>query len=214
MDNAAILTGDLIDSTKAGPDQVRQAMEVIKVTAQTEIGKWFKGPGTRFTRFRGDGWQVVVCPANLAPRAALLIGARLRAARLGLISRISIGFGRIDDWGTDDLSSAAGPALVASGHGLDAIRIGKRLSIAGENLDPRDKIIMDLLEAISDGWTPEQAEALAMDLHPDRIFTQLQIAGTLGISRQAVNYRLYGAKSQLIKASLRAWEENMQSRGF
>jgi hypothetical protein len=208
---AAILTGDLIGSTEASPAALERAMEVL-AHAAGEISSWTRGADTRFTRYRGDGWQIHLAEPGLALRAALVLAARLRAADTGLATRAAIGIGPVEGLGTDSLADARGPAFEASGHALDRMRHGRRLAIDGERVTTLHRIIVELLDEWAKHWTAEQAEATALYLHPDNP-TLADIAPRLAISPQAVNYRLSGAGGPAIRRALRAWEDDWEFAG-
>ena len=106
--HAAILTGDLIRSTRGPKDQTDAAMQVLAKIAQ-DIDD-----DTRFTRFRGDGWQIYLHNAGNCLWACLLIAARLKASRIGLSTRISVGIGPVWHLPDRDLSAASGLAFMAS----------------------------------------------------------------------------------------------------
>jgi hypothetical protein len=200
---AAILTGDFVGSTDAPVDALERAMQALSDTARS-ISAW-TGADTRFTRFRGDGWQMHVALPGLALRAALAAVARLRAADAGLATRAAIGIGQVDSMGSGDLADAHGPAFETSGHALDRMPRTRRLTIDGEGVTALHRIVVDLLDERSARWTREQAEAMALHLTPDNP-TLTDIAPRLGISPQAVNYRLAGAGGTAIRHALRDWE--------
>jgi hypothetical protein len=210
---AAILTGDLIGSTRAAPADLEAAIDLLAATAD-EIAAWMpEAPGPRFTRYRGDGWQLHVAVPALALRALLFLIARLRAADIGLGTRAAIGIGEVASLGTESLADARGPAFEASGRALDAIGRTRRLAIEGEGVTPWQQIIVDLLDERSARWTRPQAEAMHLALAlraPEQRSdepTLAEMAATLDISAQAVNYRLTGAGAPAIRRSLRSWEE-------
>lgn len=201
----AVLTGDLVGSTAHPAERIETAMRAIREAA-SGISAWHSPVGdTRFTRFRGDGWQIVLAAPLFALRAAAVIQGRLVA--LGLESRISIGIGPAETLGSQDLSDAAGDAFETSGRGLDRMPDAARLAIAGEGVIEQDRIIADLLGERMGRWTAPQAQATAMQLaSPDRPPTLHEIGAALGISPQAVNDRLRGAGGQTIASALRRWE--------
>ncbi|MFC2969138.1 hypothetical protein [Acidimangrovimonas pyrenivorans] len=204
----AILTGDLIGSTKADPAAVEQAMAVLASTA-AEISAWqADGADTRFTRFRGDGWQMMLTDPALALRAAVTLMARLRASETGLDSRLAIGIGRLDRAGSDDLSDAAGPAFERSGRALDAMKRADRMAIDGLAPTRLHRGLLALIDERMSRWTPEQAEAAALYLHPDNP-TLSEIGAELDISPQAVSYRLTGAGAPRLRQVLRDWEDEV-----
>lgn len=73
MSFAAVLTGDLISSSAAAPADVDRLMHRLSGAAEQAARSLGTDP-PRFTRFRGDGWQIIVSPAPLYLRttAALL----------------------------------------------------------------------------------------------------------------------------------------------
>jgi hypothetical protein len=210
---AAILTGDLLGSTRAAPADLEAAIDLLAATAD-EIAAWMpEAPGPSFTRYRGDGWQLHVAVPALALRALLFLIARLRAADIGLGTRAAIGIGEVASLGTESLADARGPAFEASGRALDAIGPTRRLAIEGEGVTPWQHIIVDLLDERSARWTRPQAEAMhlalalrAPELRSDEP-TLAEMAATLDITAQAVNYRLTGAGAPAIRRTLRSWEE-------
>ena len=201
--SAAILTGDLVGSTEKPAAALERAMQAL-AEAALGVSAWV-GADTRFTRYRGDGWQMHVARPGLALRAALFAFARLRAADAGLATRAAIGIGRADDIGSEDLGDARGSAFEASGHALDRMPRTRRLTIDGEGVTALHRIVVDLLDERTSRWSREQAEAMALHLAPDNP-TLADIAPRLGISPQAVNYRLAGAGGMAIRHALRDWE--------
>jgi len=204
MTAAAVLTGDLIDSSAAGATAADAAMALLRTSAE-EIARWPGATGPRFTRYRGDGWQVLVAPPGHALRAAVVLAAQLRADAALPQTRIAIGFGPVDVATDGDLSAARGKGFEAAGHALDRMGADQRLAVAGEGMTPLHRATAGLIDERMTRWTPEQSQAMALTLDPDRP-TQAAIAGRLGISAQAVSYRLRGAGAGAIRAAIEAWE--------
>ena len=160
------------------------------------------GPHTRFTRYRGDGWQIYLDDPGLGLWAKLLIAAELRAAR-GLESRIALGLGSAYGGSNDSLTSAGGSAFVASGRALDALQAPQRLTIGvdSDHIDVLHARLVALIDERVADWSSEQAEAMAYDLAPEQHLVQTEIAARLGVSRQAVAARLKAAgRAQLTGA--------------
>jgi hypothetical protein len=201
----AVVTGDLVGSTRHSAEAVDDAMQAIRLTANA-IADWQIPPmDTRFTRFRGDGWQIYLAKPRFCLRAAVVIQGKLMA--MNMESRISIGIGQSESLGTADLSDAAGQAFERSGHGLDAMGDNWRLNISGESMQVQDQIIADLLGERMQKWTAAQAEAATMQLaSPVRIRTLFEIGRELSISPQAVNDRVRGAGCSTIASALMRWE--------
>lgn len=213
MIRGAILTGDLVGSSRATADRIDHTMSLISGNLPDGIRWSWTAADLNFTRYRGDGWQMRV-PAPDALRWAVTLLASLRADPQALASRISIGVGAIASPGTENLSDGSGPAFEASGRGLDAMDRDERLFLMGGETaadDPRSPVLdaeqavaMLIDERIS-RWTPEQAEATAHFLHPDAP-TATQIAQRLGITPQAISYRLRGAGAKTLRAVLETLE--------
>ncbi len=201
----AVLTGDLVNSTRQTPDRIDAAMQAISHAAQI-IATWqTPARDTHFTRFRGDGWQIVVFAPRLSLRAAVVLQGTLGA--LGLESRISIGIGTVDTIGTSNLSDAAGRAFELSGQALDKMAETARLAISGDTVIAQDAMLADLLGERMGRWTAAQAQAAAMQLSsPSHPPTLQEIGKHLGISAQAVNDRTRGAGCPAIASVLRRWE--------
>jgi len=205
----AVLTGDLVASTEASPHSIDRAMEVLSAAA-TDIADWHitentAVEATRFTRYRGDGWQILVPLGHFGLRAALSMYARL-AGVPGLPStRIAVGLASVDHVPGPDLSDAHGAAFVVSGRALAGMARGERLRLAGDRINPLRAAFFGLLDDRISDWTPEQAEAVAHAIAPDAP-TQSAIAATLGISPQALSSRLAGARWPAIRRILHAWE--------
>lgn len=199
----AVLTGDVIGSTEAGSAALDASMQEV-ASAAGQIGLWPGSSNTHFTRSRGDGWQMVLTQPGLALRAAFLVQARLRARPNGIPTRISIGAGPVRRLGGTDLSDASGAAFTASGKGLDRLDQSQRLAINCGAGTPFQQALASLADAVMRGWTHEQAEAMALALHPQNP-TLAEMAATLGISRQAVNYRLAGANLRALRSAAEDW---------
>lgn len=208
----AVLTGDLVGSQKAHPGQVEKAMQRIEATARDLSD--LADADTRFTRFRGDGWQMVIGRAGLVLQACLIIIADLRASGIGIETRISAGVGPFDTLGTANLSDASGRAFYVSGRHLDLIPKHRRMVIAGGRQSPQgddrtgerdwQASIFDLAEWQCSSWTQAQAEAVAMALRQN-LRTHQEMADRLGITRQAMQSRLAGAGFSSLETPLAAF---------
>ncbi len=185
---SAVLTGDLVGSTKAAPSSVDRSMTVL-AQAITQVD-W--AGAQKFTRFRGDGWQVLLDHPRHALRLSLILIASLRGLGDAVQSRIAIGFGPVSSPGTQDLSDAAGPAFERAGEALDQMPRGRRLSVSDLGAPAGSRIAAPLLDALCRDWTLLQAEPLPQLLRPQPP-TQASVAAGLSLSPQALNNRLQGA---------------------
>lgn len=212
----AVITGDLVGSTGHPVEKVEKAMQAIRLAA-ADIGSWQTPPmDTRFTRFRGDGWQMLLTSPQFALRAAVVIQGRLIAMKLE--SRMFIGIGTSNRLGTSNLADASGDAFEESGRGLDDIGDMWRLKISGASgagVNTQDDLIADLLGERMQKWTAAQAEAASLQLaSPVKIRTLFDIGRELKISPQAVNYRVRGAGCHQIASVLGRWENLKVREGW
>jgi hypothetical protein len=214
----SVITGDLIASTKASPEKLEAAMASIATTAAFLTD--YTGADTRFTRFRGDGWQLVLTPQYYL-RAIALILAGLKTETQTLSTRFGIGFGPVDSLGTVDLSDAKGSAFVHSGHALDSLKRDQTAMLSAgmttngthgakaERLrgavEWSDAAMLPMFSFIARRWSRAQAEAMGIALKNDSQ-TQATIAEQLGITRQALNLRLTGAGYIPILTAMRLTE--------
>lgn len=185
-------------------------MELLAAAADN-IARWKISPNvevgnTHFTRFRGDGWQILVSIGIFGLRAALLTYATLAAKAALPDTRVAVGLSTIDELPGSDLSSAHGAAFAVSGRALLQMERGERLKVAGNRITPLREAFLALLDDRIGDWSTEQAQAMALALPPDAP-TQAAMAETLGISPQALSYRLSGARWPVMKRLLNEWEK-------
>lgn len=199
---AAILTGDLIRSTEGAARAIDFSIGALAAGAD-EIAHWGAGR-TRFSRYRGDGWQIHLGSDGLVLRASLFLAACLRTAETGLRTRIGGGVGAVERL-EDDLGRSFGPAFVRSGRALDGMPRGRWLVIDGIGAAPWTAAAVELADWIAARWSREQAEAVSLALDPARP-AQADIAARLGVTRQAVQARLAGAGFQALSGTLAAFE--------
>jgi hypothetical protein len=191
----AVLTGDLVASAEMAAPALEQAMATLADTAR-EISTW-AGASLRFTRNRGDGWQVCLARPGLDLRAALRFRAALRRENPRWDSRIALARGPVS-LGSGDLNSASGEAFVAAGRGLDAIaRPALWAHANGGALAAATR----LADHLSQGWTQAQARAIAPMLDPEPP-THAAVAARYGITRQAVTQALDAAGYDALATAL------------
>ncbi|MDX8353308.1 hypothetical protein [Cognatiyoonia sp. IB215182] len=186
----AVLTGDLIKSRKADISTVEATLTILRDAAKRFGKAW--DIDLRFTRYRGDGWQIVLTNPNLLLDAALYIIARLKADHSQIDTRFSIGVGAFETLGTRDLADATGTAFFTSGDLLDHMGGNRLIALAGQGIDNAEVAIVDLAECVASGWTATQAQAIALWLEGE-FKRHEDIAAHLGVTRQAVQSRLSGA---------------------
>lgn len=196
-----VFTGDIVSSRQHGDARTTMALGELQAAAEA-FGRR-RGLDPRFTRFRGDGWQILLDRPSLMLDALLVLLSRLRACDLGVETRIAVGIGPVSSTGSADLSDAAGAAFTLSGRALDEMPARHLVRIAGAR-HPAEAALGPLVDLIARSWTAQQAEALAMALD-DAALTQADIGARLGITRQAVQHRLSGAGAPFLIAASAAF---------
>jgi hypothetical protein len=201
MGDAAVITGDLIASRKAGSSATDLAM-----TAISDAARCFSAP---FVRHRGDGWQVLVTQPELSLRFTLLVTARLRGLNAPL-SRFAVGIDEIPMRRAQSLAAETGQAFVTSGEVLDEMPKRSVFAIASMTrpLNKMTWAAARLADQVARKWTPQQAEAMVHALSPSEP-SGASIAKSLGISPAAASYRLQGASWWDIKAVVAAFEHEL-----
>lgn len=203
----AVLTGDLIASTDLPAKTVDETMADLGRGADI-IGQW-QNSATRFTRARGDGWQLCLIRPALCLRATIYLRARLLAADTNFGSRISVGIGPGDVPHDDSLNAASGPAFILSGQGLDTMPIKSTFRFQRMTASTgAAQAAFILADALCGDLTPAMARSLAPMLAPDPP-TQTDVASQLGLSKQAVRDALARANADSIVAAVQAFETDL-----
>ncbi|MCT4557988.1 MAG: MarR family transcriptional regulator [Pelagimonas sp.] len=200
--NIAVLTGDIVGSTDLSADALDDIMHALHGACGIIAG-WDSNLQTAFARQSGDGWQLALSDPGLDFRAGLYLQATLRSLDKTHRSRIAYATGNgTPPTHATDLNSATGPAYTASGRLLSQIS-GSSL-MAHADGGARSATIA-LADHISQGWTQTQAQALCETL-PPTAGPRAEVAKRLGITREAVNQRLWSAGFPALERALEAWE--------
>lgn len=204
----AVLTGDFIGSTKAGTEALEQSFALLRESVRTVEG-WLD-ISLRFTRFRGDGWQVLVPDERQSLRVAVALMAGTDR-RKGLVkTRVAMGIGSVDSTGNTDLSDGSGEAFVLSGHLLDDLPRNRRLVLSG---DGTLSALVTLCDAVVQDWTAARAAAAFPLLAPTPP-TQADVADTLEISPQSLADRIIESRLWAIEAAFDAFEGTEPQSGL
>lgn len=207
----AVLTGDLIGSSRAGAGVTGAAFKAL-AEADRDIRNWpGEGGAPALERFRGDGWQAMVLEPLLALRAACLYSAAVRATGKTAATRLCAGLGPVTAIpGDGELGAGAGEAFVLSGHGLEsmpkALRMSARVSTsAGPDIGGWAPAAFGLAGAIISRWTLRQAQVMRHLLLLDAP-TQAALGAQLGISQQTVQDHFESAEGPALLAVLEQME--------
>jgi hypothetical protein len=165
--NFAVLTGDLVKSSRLTSADSKSAMERLKKIAREFDQQHPNSVVGRMDTFRHDSWQLLIEQQALAIRLAVFLRAALKMksdANTKYDTRISIGFGKVELISKRRVSDSRGPAFTNSGKGLDAMD-GQRLSlITGDDefvlWRGLNSGIIPLLDCIVCDWTPVESRAV------------------------------------------------------
>lgn len=164
----AVLTGDLVKSTRLSGDEMLRARAAI-LDAAKAVGGWRKGlVPARSEFFRDDSWQVLLADPGEALRVALFLRARLLATRL-TDTRIAIGIGPVSQIEPRRVSLSRGEAFVRSGEALDGLKQPGRMALATvDGLCETDwaAVVIRLCDVLMSACTSGQASVLAESLVP------------------------------------------------
>ncbi|WP_226553394.1 MarR family transcriptional regulator [Celeribacter naphthalenivorans] len=201
----SVLTGDLVNSTGLGPENVERAFRALEDCAEMQAD-WMGGQSLHFTRHRGDGWQVALAEPKYTLRSALFFRASIRALGRDFDSYIGMAEGIVAKPISVNLNGANFPVFVSSGRALDHAKSWKHRMVFNEHAYANGASI--LLDRISREWTPTQAQALALAIEPEQDVTLSEIAQRLGKTRQAISKSLSAAWHFETLEALKNFESN------
>lgn len=212
----AVLTGDIVESTKLSSED-RQHLRRVLYSASETISHYFhECVPYKLDVFRGDSWQFMVSDPSKSLRIGLFFRALIRE---GIVSkrvdtRISIGLGTVSFIPIDDFSSGDGEAFQVSGEALEHFSRATRLKITfprrfqSATTDAID-VIVNLIDLQVRKWTTKQAKAT---LGAILEFTQEEIASRWfdkEITQQAIAQHLDRAGWSTIEEGIKYFERSM-----
>lgn len=211
MKKGAIITGDIVDSTKM------TAIERDRMLIMLQSLPQLLAPitGIRLEIFRGDSFQIIIEDTKKSLRTAIAIRAHIRSYKFAennrqWDARLAIGIGTLD-YEHDSLAASDGEAYRASGRGLDAI--GKaRLSIITpwSETNRELKVSTAFADDVVTGWSQSQSRIIFQSLLSNS--THAEIGKTLGVSRQMVDKAIKTGKEDLITLYISRFEEIIEER--
>ncbi|WP_417253039.1 hypothetical protein [Celeribacter sp.] len=204
----AVLTGDLVNSTGLGPENVERAFDALEACAEMQAD-WMDGQSLHFTRHRGDGWQVALADPKYALRSALCFRAALRRLGEEFDSYIGIAEGEVEGEIGPDLNEANGEAFMISGNLLAITKLPDRTvhmlfdAACDVGTPPAATLAcLQLLEAIFNKWTKVQAQTMLPMLSLEAPQSYTELAEQLGKSRQSVSKTLSAADYYYVSQAL------------
>lgn len=213
--NYAVLTGDLVKSSRLSTTDSLGAMEILKTTAEAFAVQHPDAVIGRMDTFRHDSWQLLLEQPVFAFRAAIFFRAALKRASdadTKYDTRVSIGIGAVEWISKQRVSDSRGPAFTLSGKGLDAMD-GRCLTLdagdhAPDSLRSFGNTAVPLLDCVVGDWTPSESRAVygaLMEFTHEEIARHWPPVGKTGRppSRQAVGDALMRAHWSTVDDVLR-----------
>lgn len=206
----AVLTGDMIGSSKLADSALAKAQRVVR-DASDEFDRSFSHCLIgRPEFFRGDAWQLLLADPGAALRLALLLRAQLRW-KAPVDTRLAIGIGTVRGINRRKVSLSAGEAFELSGHALDKMTSYFELTAAISTRAPVAAqwvpTVLHLCSELLRGWTPRQAEIVSYALLEAQA-THEQIGSMLDkpVRKQTVTSALRGAHFKALLDALERFE--------
>lgn len=206
----AVLTGDLVRSTRLTSEKLDQARATVQQTVE-DISCWAPSLVVAPAEFfRGDSWQFVLGDARYFLRAAVYLRTMLRQADKEWDTRIGIGLGTFDKLDKERTSLSTGEAFILSGHQLDGIS-----GLAGFSVGLPEKLsrlgwvnpMAALCSALVDQWSQRQAEIFRSMLLP-KPPSQVELALDRHVTKQAISKALTTGGYAALLSSLQ-WIEQI-----
>ena len=187
----AVITGDLIDSTKYTSQELDTILDVVN----QEFEHFRSVYDADFKIFRGDSFQGIVLDPTIALDLVITIKTAVNKIPIknkkisGLPDfRIAIGIGTIN-LKRESILESNGEAFQFSGRALDTMKGDYPrllLKTADDDLNDEFNVHFSLFDSVTSKWSMSSAEVIYY-LHKG--YKEVKIAETLGINQSAVNHR-------------------------
>ena len=211
----AVVTGDIISSSKYSPAQRAHLLSALKESFRTIKDIWPHILCAPFELYRGDSFQGVLSKPEKALHASIVLRASLRhyfctkRRRNAVDARIVVGIGSIIPH--NRAAEGDGEAFRRSGPVLDEIEKRGRLKKQGllrivtpwPAVDAELNVECALLDALINRWSGEQAEAILGQIQG---LTQKAAAKKFGISQSATSQRLMDAGGRAVRKMCHRYE--------
>jgi hypothetical protein len=197
----AVLTGDIVNSTKLSPATEKKLFKILQ-----QILKPYK-----FEFYRGDSFQVYMKEAA----KSLLVTLQCRTAAISIIQdeslpasdiKIGIGLGAVQA-PVKTLGSAKGEAFILSGRSFDELAKSETrlaISINDKVGQLALQVIADYVELIYQGMTAKQAEVIFELLKGN---SQQEVALKLNKSKSTIHQHVTSGRWAKIENLLQQYEK-------
>jgi hypothetical protein len=207
---SAVLTGDVIDSTRLRGAEIERVRAVIAEAANGAGRPRSRSRGD-LSFFRGDAWQLFVADPAKALRTSLLTRALLKS-RLDVETRIAIAIGAVENRRPRSVGESVGEVFSLSGKALDAMSghstlTGALSRTAVPVLAEWFPTFLHLCDALARPWTRRQAEIVSWALSLDDPKHE-KIAKSLDppVTKQTVTESLSSAQWRALADALKTFE--------
>ncbi len=198
----AVLTGDIVESSKLSADQLDETRKSLKSIINEFAGLYPDVIVGDVANFRGDGWQLLVANPNCLLRLLLFITCGLKLAKVNK-SRIGIAIGKVEKIDYDNISLSSGEVFTESGKILNEI---ENMKVKKDkpfwwlvDKNSYKSSTYELLASIANDWTYAVSQAVYGSLKGQ---SQQEIADETGVSRQNVTKNLKNGKWNLLEKNL------------
>jgi hypothetical protein len=213
MSSKAVLTGDIVGSTKLSPERRQSLYQLFPTLSALLRERYPTEISHDLSNFRGDGWQLIVNSPQKAFEVSLFIRSYIRFTFKPekLDTRIAVGIGPVQFVPDENISAGDGAAYVKSGRLLEVMahqrmRIGfadDKKSLARASVDQ----VVSLLDYIISAWGSSQCQAVywAMQRYKQNEIAQRWLPES--ISQASVSISLSRAGWDKVKNSMAFLEE-------
>jgi hypothetical protein len=199
--SAAVITGDIVNSTKLLPKQERDLFEkLIYATLKDH----------QYEFYRGDSFQAFVDKPEKSLRLALACRALAISFNEHSVMtfdiRVSIAIGKVT-LPIENLGTARDAPFILSGRKLDTLKEeGRRLAIVSgdRKADIAFDVMSSYIDSIFQKMTTRQADVIAELLHG---IPQQQLAGSLGKSKSTISELATAGRWPEIELLMRNFED-------
>ena len=187
----AVITGDIIGSTKISPENWLPRLKAA-------LGEWGEEPAD-WELYRGDSFQLRVSNPLQAIEAAVNIKAAIKTVS-GLDVRLGIGLGEIA-YNAKKITESNGTAFINSGEVFEQLsKMNQEIGLKSpwQQFDQEMNLMLKLALIPMNQWTVSAAVAVWEVLKNPRL-TQKELGARLGITQHAVSARLSRAHMDAIQ---------------
>ncbi len=206
MKFGAIITGDIVDSTK-----LSTADRNIMLTAIQTIPQLLSPiQNVSIDIFRGDSFQIGIPEVQESLRATLAIRAYLRSFKMEstntlLDARTALGIGTLD-FESNTLSTSDGEAFRLSGRLLDKMDKSRlEIMTPWKEVNEELKLTTSFADNIISSWTQSQSTIILLSLLSNK--SHIELAQELCITRQMVDKSLKASKEELMLAYIARFKQ-------